>query len=117
MQSILNSRDISYLKERAREMRIEILKMLEKSGSGHTGGSLSATDIVAALYFYKMFHPFEGPRCTLALYNLGAHRLFRQVASRLTQKGRLPAPGPSLLEDAQWRRDLHRFPWTGFVNC
>jgi transketolase len=56
MQSILNSRDISYLKERAREMRIEILKMLEKSGSGHTGGSLSATDIVAALYFYKMKH-------------------------------------------------------------
>ena len=61
MQSILNSRDISYLKERAREMRIEILKMLEKSGSGHTGGSLSATDIVAALYFYKMKHRPDNP--------------------------------------------------------
>ena len=61
MQSILNSRDISYLKERAREMRIEILKMLEKSGSGHTGGSLSAADIVAALYFYKMKHRPDNP--------------------------------------------------------
>jgi len=56
MQTILNSRDINYLKERAREVRIEIVKMLEKSGSGHTGGSLSAADIVAALYFYKMKH-------------------------------------------------------------
>jgi transketolase len=56
MRAILNSRDIKYLKERAREMRIEILMMLEKSGSGHTGGSLSAADIVTALYFYKMKH-------------------------------------------------------------
>ncbi len=61
MQAILNSRDVGYLKERAREMRIEILTMLEKSGSGHTGGSLSAADIVAALYFYKMKHNPKDP--------------------------------------------------------
>ncbi len=42
------------LKDRARRMRIDILKALHGCGSGHTGGSLSATDIVAALYFYKM---------------------------------------------------------------
>ena len=64
MQTILNSRDIGYLKERAREMRIEILTMLEKSGSGHTGGSLSAADIVAALYFYKMKHRPDDPDWT-----------------------------------------------------
>lgn len=61
MQAILNSRDIGYLKETAREMRIEILKMLEKSGSGHTGGSLSSADIVTALYFYKMRHHPDDP--------------------------------------------------------
>jgi len=61
MPVILKSRDIGYLKERAKEMRIEILKMLEKSGSGHTGGSLSAADIVAALYFYKMKHRPSDP--------------------------------------------------------
>lgn len=61
MQAILNSRDIGYLKERAREMRVEILTMLEKSGSGHTGGSLSAADIVTALYFYKMKHRPDDP--------------------------------------------------------
>jgi transketolase len=52
----LNVRNIEQLKERARELRIEIVTMLEKSGSGHTGGSLSAADIVTALYFYKMRH-------------------------------------------------------------
>ncbi len=45
---------IKALKEQARRMRIDILKMLHGSGSGHTSGSLSATDIMTALYFYKM---------------------------------------------------------------
>jgi transketolase len=61
MQVTLNSRDIGYLEEMARQMRIEIVKMLEKSGSGHTGGSLSAADIVSALYFYKMRHRPDDP--------------------------------------------------------
>lgn len=48
--------DIEFLEEKARQIRIEIVKMLTNAGSGHTGGSLSATDIVTALYFYKMKH-------------------------------------------------------------
>lgn len=32
-------------------MRVNIIKMLAEAGSGHPGGSLSAADIVAALYF------------------------------------------------------------------
>ena len=35
----------------ANNMRINIIKMLHEAGSGHPGGSLSAADIVAALYF------------------------------------------------------------------
>ncbi|HXY54528.1 MAG TPA: transketolase [Nitrospirota bacterium] len=42
------------LREKARRVCIDILKMLTECGSGHTGGSLSAADIVTALYFYKM---------------------------------------------------------------
>jgi len=42
------------LKDQARRVRIDILKMLHGSGSGHTGGSLSSADILTALYFYKM---------------------------------------------------------------
>lgn len=42
------------LLETARQIRIEIVKMIHKSGSGHPGGALSATDIVTALYFHEM---------------------------------------------------------------
>lgn len=45
---------IKTVETRALEMRRDILKMLAKSGSGHTGGSLSAADIVASLYFWEM---------------------------------------------------------------
>lgn len=38
----------------AKQMRVDIIKMLAAAGSGHPGGSLSATDILAVLYFDKM---------------------------------------------------------------
>jgi transketolase len=50
------------LEDKARRMRIDILKTLAGCGSGHTGGSLSATDIVAALYFYKMKYDPKKPQ-------------------------------------------------------
>ncbi len=62
MTPISTSRDIAFLKEQARAVRIEILKMLTEAGSGHTGGSLSAADIVTALYFYKMRHNPKDPK-------------------------------------------------------
>lgn len=40
--------------EVARKARIDILKMLNRAGSGHTGGSLSAVDIMVALFFGHM---------------------------------------------------------------
>lgn len=62
MNSAISTVDINFLKEKARILRIEILKMLTEAGSGHTGGSLSAADIVTALYFYKMRHNPEDPK-------------------------------------------------------
>jgi len=47
---------IAELEEKARKLRVSIVKTLHKSQSGHTGGSLSAMDMVTALYFYKMRH-------------------------------------------------------------
>lgn len=38
----------------AKQMRIDIVEMLAAAGSGHPGGSLSAADILAVLYFDKM---------------------------------------------------------------
>jgi len=42
-------------------MRRDIVKMISLAGSGHPGGSLSATDIVAALYFGAMRHDPSRP--------------------------------------------------------
>jgi len=42
------------LKSIASILRIDIIKMLEKSQSGHPGGSLSACEILTALYFKEM---------------------------------------------------------------
>jgi transketolase len=49
--SMSNSEDVAYLKAKARELRCHILRMIHKAKSGHPGGSLSAADIVTALYF------------------------------------------------------------------
>ncbi|UFS72595.1 transketolase [Geomonas sp. RF6] len=52
---------ISQLEEKARRLRVAIVKTLHKSQSGHTGGSLSAIDMICALYFHKMRHNPEEP--------------------------------------------------------
>jgi len=62
MSSAITAVNINFLKEKARILRIEILKMLTEAGSGHTGGSLSAADIATALYFYKMRHNPKDPK-------------------------------------------------------
>ncbi len=49
------------LKNIAKEIRIDILKSISAAGSGHTGGSLSSTDIFTALYFNVMKHKPENP--------------------------------------------------------
>lgn len=46
--------EILRLENRARQLRIDVLNMLTKAGSGHVGGSLSAVDIITALYFMRM---------------------------------------------------------------
>lgn len=45
---------IKELEEKARVIRRHIVEMIGRADSGHPGGSLSATDIVTSLYFYKM---------------------------------------------------------------
>lgn len=52
---------IADLEEKARRLRVAIVKTLHKSQSGHTGGSLSAIDMVCALYFHKMRHNPQDP--------------------------------------------------------
>ena len=42
------------LKQKARELRREILTMIYNAQSGHPGGSLSAIDMLVGLYYYKL---------------------------------------------------------------
>lgn len=46
--------DIKSLEKTAAEIRCGIIKAIHNAGSGHPGGSLSAADIVTALYFDEM---------------------------------------------------------------
>lgn len=44
----------AFLRDKALNIRVKIIEMLAESGSGHPGGSLSAADIITALYFQAM---------------------------------------------------------------
>ena len=46
----------------ANQIRIDIIKETNAAGSGHPGGSLSATDILTVLYFDKMNIDPDNPR-------------------------------------------------------
>ena len=50
------------LEKMARQLRRHVITMTATAGSGHPGGSLSAADIVTALYFKVMCHDPENPR-------------------------------------------------------
>jgi len=49
------------LTQKATEIRIDIVKMLNSAGSGHSGGALGMTDIFTALYFNVLNHDPENP--------------------------------------------------------
>lgn len=49
------------MKDKTRQLRINILKMLCEAGSGHSGGSLSSIDILAVLYNKIMKHDPKNP--------------------------------------------------------
>ena len=57
----------AHAKQKANAMRKDIIEMIHEAGSGHPGGSLSCTDILAALYFgdvmtYDPAHPTSDAR-------------------------------------------------------
>jgi transketolase len=111
------------LVEKARQLRIEVVKMIHRVGSGHPGGSLSAAEIITALYFHHLrldptrpdwperdrFILSKGHAAPL-LYAALAHRGFfareelatlRQIGSRLQgHPDRLRTPGVEMTAGA-----------------
>lgn len=57
----LSEKKLFALEARAQEIRIDILKMLENAGSGHSAGSLGMTDVFTALYFHALVHDPKRP--------------------------------------------------------
>ncbi|MEA4924947.1 MAG: transketolase [Syntrophomonadaceae bacterium] len=58
----MNESSIREVKEKARQIRRDIISMLGEAGSGHSGGSLSAADILSCLYFWEMNIDSQNPR-------------------------------------------------------
>lgn len=52
------------LLQKAVQIRTDILEMVAEAKSGHPGGSLSAVEILVALFFYKMRHDPKHPKWT-----------------------------------------------------
>ena len=65
--------DISGLAKKANDIRVDVIRMLEHAGSGHSAGPLGLADIFSALYFHILKHnpkkPDWGERDILILSN------------------------------------------------
>ncbi len=53
--------EIKQLQKKAAGIRSLIVEMLQKAGSGHPGGSLSASDVLTCLFFKVMRHDCAAP--------------------------------------------------------
>jgi transketolase len=94
---------IASLQEVARRIRLDVLDMVYRRKAGHPGGSFSAAEILAALYFHQMKIDPANPawperdrfllskgHAAAALYSVLAQRGFFPVED-LTQWGQLKA--------------------------
>jgi transketolase len=57
----LDYRKIEGLEIIAKNIRLSIIEMLEKAGSGHTAGSLDLVEILTILYFHTLRHKPQDP--------------------------------------------------------
>ena len=58
----LTQERVHQLSSIAKKIRIDILEMITKASSGHTGGSLSIADLITLLYFEEMNIDPENPQ-------------------------------------------------------
>ncbi len=59
---MLDEKTIQFLRNKAFEVRREILEMVYRANSGHVGGSLGAADLVVTLYYHSMRHDPKNPK-------------------------------------------------------
>lgn len=101
---------VEQLQEKARQIRCDTLRMTNRAGSGHPGGSLSATDIMVALYYSRMKlsdDPQDESRDRFVLSKGHANPPYYAI---LADKGYLPR------EELDRLRRLHS-PLQGHPDC
>ena len=109
----MNEEKIAMLKERAKQLRKTAITMIYEAQSGHPGGSLSAADMVAALYFSEMHIDPQNPNwadrdrfvlskghvCPILYSALGILGYFPEsVLHTLRQEGSMLQGHPSMLK-------------------
>ena len=109
----MNEEKIAMLKERAKQLRKTAVTMIYEAQSGHPGGSLSAADMVAALYFSEMHIDPQNPNwadrdrfvlskghvCPILYSALGILGYFPEsVLHTLRQEGSMLQGHPSLVK-------------------
>lgn len=55
-------KDVMLLEQKAAQIRQDIIRMVHKAGAGHPGGSLSAVEMITALYFHILNVDPANPR-------------------------------------------------------
>lgn len=58
---MINPEKKVFIKHKANEIRISVIEMLSRAGSGHTAGALGMSDIFSTLYFYAMKYDSKKP--------------------------------------------------------
>jgi len=100
--------DLQMLRARANDIRADIISMLGQSGSGHPGGSLSAADIVAALYFGVMrIDPQDPRRADRDRFILSKGHAAPVLYAALAQRGFFPREDLSTLRKLGSRLQGH----------
>jgi len=61
MTDIQAQYSIKQLEQKANDIRMDVIKMLEQAGSGHSAGPLGLADIFTALYFHILKHDPKNP--------------------------------------------------------
>ena len=88
----INNDSIALVNEKALIIRESIIKMLGESGSGHTGGSLSAADIMACLYFWELnIDPKDPKAADRDRFVLSKGHAAPVLYATLAEKGFFPA--------------------------
>lgn len=89
--------DVEQLKSVAKDVRKDIISMIYNAGSGHPGGSLSATDLMTVLFFNQINHSPENPNdpkrdmlilskghCTPVYYSILARAGYFDISELMT---------------------------------